>query len=229
MSARRPVAVVLEGAHVRLEPLALRHVADLVEVGLDPELWRWTMQHVTTPEQMRAYVEAALKAASAGEVAAFAIVERRGARAIGSTRYLNIAPADGRLEIGSTWLAPAWQRSAINTESKLLLLEHAFDELGYRRVEFKTDFLNERSRSALKGIGATEEGVLREHMVTATGRVRDTVYYSILAREWPAVRERLQARLRAHAQAQAGEGEPEAGDSPPQVNGADRQVRKGET
>jgi len=195
VSARPPRAVVLEGAHVRLEPLAPVHLEGLCAVGLDSELWQWTISRVTSPEEMRAYVEDALANRAAGSGLAFAIRERAGGRAVGSTRYLNVAVADARLEIGATWVARAWQRTAVNTETKYLLLRHAFEELGFRRVELKTDALNVRSRAAILRIGAVEEGTLRQHAVTATGRVRDTVYFSILSSEWPLVKARLAARL----------------------------------
>ncbi len=194
-AARAPRPVVLEGAHVRLEPLAAGHLEALCAVGLDEALWRWTISRATTRTEMQAWLEAALAAQAAGTQVPFAIGERAEARLVGSTRYLNIAVADGRLEIGSTWVARPWQRTAVNTETKYLLLRHAFEELGFGRVEFKTDARNEQSRSALRRLGAVEEGTLRRHMRTSTGHVRDTVYFSILEEEWPAVRATLEARL----------------------------------
>jgi N-acetyltransferase len=189
----RPVA--LEGERVRLEPLAEAHLPGLVEVGLDPELWRWTVSRVLTPEQMRGYVAAALAERDAGRALPFAIVERGGGRVVGSTRYLALAPADRRLEIGATWLARRWQRTAVNTEAKYLLLRHAFEALGCLRVELKADALNERSRAAIRRLGAVEEGTLRQHMITEDGRLRDTVYFSVLHTEWPEVKRRLAERL----------------------------------
>ena len=197
MTARRPDAVTLEGTGVRLEPLAPVHLEGLCAVGLDPELWRWTISRVTTPDEMRQYVEAALAYRADGSGLAFAILERAGGRVVGSTRYMNISVRDARLEIGATWVARAWQRTFVNTEAKFLLLRHAFEELGFRRVEFKTDARNARSRAAILRLGAAEEGTLRQHAVTATGHVRDTVYFSILESEWPAVRARLEARMAA--------------------------------
>jgi RimJ/RimL family protein N-acetyltransferase len=193
MLAPRPV--VLEGAHVRLEPLAPGHLDALCAVGLDEELWRWTISRATTRSGMQAWLHAALAAQAAGTQVPFAIVERSEDRVVGSTSYLNIAVADGRLEIGSTWVARAWQRTAVNTEAKVLLLRHAFQVLACERVEFKTDALNAQSRAALRRLGAVEEGVLRRHMRTSTGRLRDTVYFSILKAEWPAVRATLEAKL----------------------------------
>lgn len=197
MSARAPSAAVLEGAHVRLEPLAPVHLDGLCAVGLDPELWRWTISSVSTRDEMRHYLEDALADRAAGWALAFAILERAGGSVVGSTRYGNISVRDARLEIGWTWVARRWQRTAVNTETKYLLLRHAFEALGFRRVELKTDALNVRSRAAILRLGAVEEGTLRRHAVTASGRVRDTVYYSILDTEWPAAKQRLEARLAA--------------------------------
>jgi N-acetyltransferase len=187
--------ITLEGAHVRLEPLAEAHHAALSEVGLHPELWRWIPYRVTTAGEMRAYVKSALDAQSAGTALPFATVERSAGRVVGSTRYMNIDGPNRRVEIGATWIAPRWQRTAINTEAKYLMLRHAFESLGCIRVELKTDALNEKSRNAILRIGAKEEGTLRQHMVTWTGRLRDTVYFSILDFEWPRVKAALEARL----------------------------------
>jgi len=188
--------VTLQGAVVRLEPLTLGHVPALAQVGLDPELWRWVPTLVASAGEMREYVEQALAEQAGGTALPFAIVTQAGNQVIGSTRYGNIDRGNRRLEIGWTWVAPAWQRTRANTEAKLLLLAHAFETLGAFRVEFKTDALNERSRRAILRLGATEEGTLRRHvLVPRSGRVRDTVYFSILDHEWPAVRARLAARL----------------------------------
>jgi len=187
--------VVLEGSVVRLEPLSLDHLAGLTEVGLDAELWRWTIANISSPADLRAYVVAALEAAGEGREVPFATVERSSRRVIGSTRFLAIDAHHRRLEIGYTWIAPPWQRGPVNTEAKLLMLAHAFDTLGALRVEFKTDSLNERSRRALLAIGAAEEGTLRNHMVTDTGRRRHSVYYSVIDDEWPQVRMHLESRL----------------------------------
>jgi RimJ/RimL family protein N-acetyltransferase len=185
----------LAGAHVRLEPLTLAHVPALVEVGLDPELWQLTVNQVRSPADMQRYVETALGEQAAGRALPFATVDAASGRVVGSTRLGSIDAGNRRVEIGWTWLAPAWQRTALNTEAKLLLLEYAFDGLGCIRVELKTDVLNERSRAAILRLGAVEEGVLRSHQITTSGRVRDTVYFSILAAEWPAVRAGLKLKL----------------------------------
>ena len=186
--------VVLEGQVVRLVPLTRDHHPALCAVGLDSELWRWTTQVVATPQQMAAYIDAALTDQTRGTALPFATC-LRDARVVGSTRLGNIDPAHRRVEIGWTWIAPSWQRTAVNTEAKYLMLRHAFEQWGCLRVELKTDALNQVSRRAILRLGAKEEGVLRKHMVTETGRVRDTVYFSILDTEWPSVRERLQAML----------------------------------
>ena len=187
--------VSLEGRHVRLEPLTQAHHTDLSAVGLDAELWRWIPTPVRTAEEMAAYIATALEEQARGVSLPFALIEKAGGKAIGSTRYGNIDRTHHRVEIGWTWIAPPWQRTAINTEAKYLLLKHAFEKLGCIRVELKTDSLNERSRAAILRIGAREEGTLRNHMITSTGRFRHTVYFSILDSEWPEVKSRLQARL----------------------------------
>ncbi len=188
---------LLEGDHVRLEPLTREHIPALVEIGLDPELWRWTTTRAETPEDMVRYVEAALAEAAAGRAFPFATVERSSRRVVGSTRFGVVDPGNRRVEIGWTWLARPWQRSAVNTEAKFLMLRHAFEAMGCIRVELKTDVLNQRSRTAILRLGAVEEGILRHHVIVEGGRIRDTVYYSILAGEWPGVKRRLEERLRS--------------------------------
>ena len=188
--------VTLTGRVVRLEPLSLEHLDGLADIGLDPELWRWIGFPVRTRDDLRDYIEEGLRDRAAGRAMPFATIELASRRPIGSTRFGNVDLANRRVEIGWTWVGRPWQRSAVNSETKLLLLEHAFDHLHCNRVEFKTDSLNEQSRNGLRGIGATEEGIFRNHMLTESGRLRHSVYYSIIADEWPAVREHLQRRLR---------------------------------
>jgi RimJ/RimL family protein N-acetyltransferase len=189
--------IVLRGSIVRLEPLALDHVAALARVGLDPALWRWVPNQVHTPEDMQTYVLTALDEQRRGISLPFVILDRASDQVIGSTRYANIETSHRRLEIGWTWLTPSHQRSGANTEAKLLLLTHAFDVLGAMRVELKTDALNQKSRTAIARLGALEEGTFRNHMIIpSTGRVRHTVYYSIIDSEWPAIKASLTARLR---------------------------------
>jgi RimJ/RimL family protein N-acetyltransferase len=187
--------VILEGRHVRLEPLTRAHCAGLCEVGLDEELWRWIPVPVQTPEQMAEYIETALKEQASGLALPFAQIEKATGRVIGSTRFGNIERAHYRVEIGWTWVARPWQRTAVNTESKYLLLRHAFETLGCMRVELKTDSLNAKSRAAILRIGAREEGVFRNHMITSSGRIRHTVYFSVIEPEWPGVRASLERKL----------------------------------
>lgn len=178
-----------------MEPLAELHHADLCAVGLDPELWQWIPFQVLTPDEMSGYIRSALDAQAAGTALPFATVERTSGRAIGSTRYMNIDALNRHVEIGSTWIGRAWQRSAVNTEAKYLMLRHAFETLGCLRVELKTDSMNTRSRNAIQRIGATQEGVFRNHMITWSGRIRHTVYFSIIDSEWPEVKADLEAKL----------------------------------
>jgi RimJ/RimL family protein N-acetyltransferase len=196
MTAEMIVSLVtLEGRHVRLEPLAKGHLEGLAQVGLDEELWRWIPTPVRTREDMAAYVETALQEQERGVSLPFAILEKATGRAIGSTRYGNIDRVHHRVEIGWTWVARDWRRTAMNTEAKYLLLKHAFETLGCLRVELKTDSLNEKSRAAILRIGAKEEGIFRNHMITMNGRIRHSVYFSIIESEWPTVKARLESML----------------------------------
>ena len=187
--------VVLDGDFVRLEPMTLEHHAGLSEVGLDPEIWRYTLVVVKTPDEMRTYMESAMELQRDGTTLPFVTIERSSGRIVGSTRFGNYDPANRRIEIGWTWIAPPWQRTAINTEAKYLMLTHAFQKLGCVRVELKTDVLNTPSRKAMLRIGATEEGVLRKHSLVWDGRYRDSIYYSILDEEWPGVKQQLERML----------------------------------
>ena len=187
--------MVLDGDFVRLEPMTLEHHGGLSEVGLDPEIWRYTLQVVKTPDDMRSYMESAIKLQRDGSTLPFVTIERSSGRIVGSTRFGNYDPANRRIEIGWTWIAPPWQRTAINTEAKYLMLTHAFEKLGCVRVELKTDVLNTPSRKAMLRIGATEEGVLRKHSLVWDGRFRDSIYYSILDEEWPGVKQQLEMML----------------------------------
>ncbi len=171
------------------------HVAALARVGLHAELWRLQPAPITTEDDMRNYVQTALTDQQCGSGLPFVIVDSVTDQVIGSTRYMDIALTHFRLEIGATWLTPTHQRSRANTEAKLLLLGHAFESLGIKRVVFKTEVLNEKSRRALARIGAVEEGTFRQHLYTTSGRARDMVYFSILGLEWPGVKAKLTARL----------------------------------
>ena len=187
--------IVLEGDFVRLEPMTLEHHAGLSAIGLDPEIWRFTLVVVQTPEEMRGYMDAALELQREGTALPFVTIERSSGQIVGSTRFGNYDSANRRIEIGWTWIAPRWQRTAINTEAKYLMLSHAFEKLHCVRVELKTDVLNTRSREAMLRIGAKEEGVLRKHSLVWDGRYRDSIYYSILDDEWPTVKQELEKML----------------------------------
>jgi RimJ/RimL family protein N-acetyltransferase len=189
----RPERVTLEGRVVRLEPLEERHRDDLLEAGSDPAIWKFMSSDLSVPGAWPAYLAHAL----GPEFVAWATVDRASGKAIGSTRFGDIEPDHGRVEIGWTWIAPAFQRTAVNTEAKLLQLTYAFETLGAGRVALKTDGRNERSQAAIARLGAMREGVLRRHTRLPDGFVRDTVYYSILADEWPTVKARLTERLAA--------------------------------
>jgi RimJ/RimL family protein N-acetyltransferase len=187
--------ITLEGTFVRLEPLSLSHLDGLAAIGLDPDLWTLSTTVVRSLEEMAAYIRQALQLQNSGSALPFATIHRSTGTAVGSTRFGNIDQANRHVEIGWTWIARPWQRTAVNSEAKYLMLKHAFENWGCLRVEFKTDVLNEKSRSALRRLGAVEEGVLRRHMVTSSGRVRDSVYYSIVEDEWGKVKRQLEARL----------------------------------
>jgi RimJ/RimL family protein N-acetyltransferase len=190
--------VTLEGRLVRLEPLSLDHTSALCEVGLDPDIWKFTLVMISNEEDMRRYVETALQAQAEGTAIPFATIEKGSGRVAGSTRFGSIDKNHKRVEIGWTWLGKEFQRTPLNTEAKYLMLKHAFETWGCNRVEFKTDVLNENSRNALRRIGAKEEGILRRHMINATGRARDSVYYSVLDSEWNDVKRLLEQKLLAH-------------------------------
>lgn len=183
--------VTLEGRLVRLEPLATSHLDDLATVGLDPAIWTWTLARPADRDGLQRWLETALANAAAGTEVPFATIDVASGRAVGSTRFLSIVPEHRRLEIGWTWIGTAFWRTGTNREAKLLQLAHAFDDLGANRVEFKTDARNERSRAALLGIGATFEGIFRNHIIMPSGPLRHSAWYSVVAEDWPAVRARL--------------------------------------
>jgi RimJ/RimL family protein N-acetyltransferase len=190
--------ITLKGEFVRLEPLSLeKHFADLCAVGLDSEIWRWSPKQIKTRADLQNYIETALDEQHRGVSLPFATVLKETGKAIGSTRFGNIDLANKRVEIGWTWIGLEFQRTFVNTEAKFLMLSHAFETWNCNRVELKTDALNERSRRAIVRIGAKEEGILRKHVVTDSGRLRDTVYFSILDDEWQAVKQNLQNKLQA--------------------------------
>ncbi|HKH58839.1 MAG TPA: GNAT family protein [Rubrobacter sp.] len=189
------LASVLEGRVVRLEPLARHHEQDLFEAAQDERIWRWMPYDASaSPETFHAWLEDALAASESGTEAAFATVDAGTGDPVGSTRYLALRPEHRVLEIGWTWLAPAYWQSGANVEAKMLMLEHAFENLGCLRVELKTDSRNERSRAALAALPAQFEGIFRKHMLVRGGQRRDSAYYSIIDDEWPEVRENLERR-----------------------------------
>jgi RimJ/RimL family protein N-acetyltransferase len=189
--------ITLQGSVARLEPIRREHAEIFWEVAKEhlDDIFQWIPYSMKTREDFQHLVEKAFHEQDRGESVVFATIERSSGQVIGSTRFMNIDRANRRVEIGSTWIAPAWQRTAVNTEAKHLMLRHAFEVWNCFRVELKTDALNQRSRNAILRIGAKEEGTLRRHVLTWTGRVRDSVYFSILDTEWPEVRARLEAKL----------------------------------
>jgi RimJ/RimL family protein N-acetyltransferase len=189
--------LTLEGSVVRLEPLRREYAELFWEAAHNAlqEIFRWFPYRMETAEDFRQLVEKAHDEQQRGESVVFATVERSSGSVIGSTRFMNIDRTNRHVEIGSTWIAPAWQRTAVNTEAKYLMLRHAFEVWQCVRVELKTDALNQRSRDAILRIGAKEEGTFRKHLITWTGRVRDSVYFSILDTEWSEVKKRLEAKL----------------------------------
>jgi len=201
MSTMAPLNIVLpltlEGSVVRLEPVRREHAELFWEIAKNDldDIFRWIPYSMKTPDDFRRLIDKAFEEQERGESIVFATVERASGRVIGSTRFMNIDRINRRVEIGSTWIAPSWQRTAVNTEAKYLMVRHAFEVWKCMRVELKTDALNQKSRNAILRIGAKEEGTLRRHLVTWTGRVRDTLYFSILDSEWPEVKTRLKGRL----------------------------------
>jgi N-acetyltransferase len=183
--------VTLLRAPVRLEPLELSHEEALIQAARDGELWNLRFTSVPEPQQTRQYIETALQNRAAGNRLAFAIVETASDRVVGSTSYHDIVPGIDRLEIGYTWLAKSVQRSATNTTAKLLLLQHAFEDLGAQLVGWRTDCFNFASQQAIERLGAKKDGVLRHHALRRDGTVRDTVMYSLRAGEWSEVKAHL--------------------------------------
>ena len=187
--------VTLQGRHIRLEPLTLNHLDGLCEIGLDPDLWRWIPAPVKSRDDLRDYIRLALQWQTDGTALPFATVDQSSGRVVGSTRYMNIDKPNRHVEIGATWIGRPWQRTVVNTEAKYLMLCHAFETLGCFRVELKTDALNQQSRNAILRIGASQEGIFRKHVVCSDGRLRDSVYFSIIDSEWPSVKARLEEKL----------------------------------
>lgn len=183
---------------MRLEPMTTAHVPDLAAVGLDPNIWRFMVYgEMNSEADMRAWVEDILGRQARGTDLPFAVIDLKSGRAIGTTRFMTIDRANRSLEIGGTWYAVAYQRTAVNTECKYLLLRQAFEVYGCVRVQFKTDLRNERSQRAIERLGAVKEGVLRNHVILPDGYLRHSVYYSILPEEWPRVKANLEVKLKS--------------------------------
>jgi len=187
--------VILEGLFVRLEPLRGDHLPDLIKVGMDESLWKWTSVDIKTESDLQRYVREALTDQALGVALPFVTIESSTGTIVGSTRFGNIDEPNRKVEIGWTWINPRWQRTAINTEAKLLMLTHAFEDWGCIRVELKTDSNNVKSRNAMKRLGATEEGTHRNHMITESGRIRHSVFFSIIDSEWQEIKAGLVAKL----------------------------------
>jgi N-acetyltransferase len=188
--------VILTGQVVRIEPLSESHVPDLTIAARDEKIWEFMLYGVVQTEgQMTAWVKEMQNRQNRGTDLPFAVIYQESGRAIGATRYLDFRPEHKGIEIGGTWYAVEYQRTAVNTECKYLLLCHAFETLGCIRVQFKTDLRNFRSQIAIERLGAVKEGTLRNHMITPDGGVRHSVYYSIIDDEWPEVKNRLEIKL----------------------------------
>ena len=188
--------VTLMGNWVRLEPLSLEHVPGLAAIGLDDSIWQYMPYGLMHNEaDIRGWVLGILKLASEGSDVPFAVIDLGSNCVAGATRYMEIRPHHRGLEIGGTWYGAAYRRTRVNTESKYLLLQHAFETLHCIRVQLKTDSRNERSQRAIERLGAVREGLLRNHLILPDGHVRDSIYYSILDSEWPAVKIRLEELL----------------------------------
>jgi len=183
--------VTLQGKYVRLEPLSMDHLDQLWAIGQDQDLWKWISYQINTPDEMRTYITTALDWQAIGTALPFVTIWQATNEIVGSTRFGNIDTGNHRVEIGWTWIGKPWQRTPVNTEAKFLMLQHAFEVWHCIRVELKTDKLNARSRAAILRIGAKEEGTFRHHVITESGRLRDSVYFSIIDTEWPEVKARL--------------------------------------
>ncbi len=189
--------ITLTGHTVRLEPLSESHIPDLCRVGLDERIWRFMRYGmVLTEAQMRAWVLEILRRQTSGNEIPFAVIHLESGRAVGVTRFLNIQPDQRNLEIGGTWYGVDYQRTAVNTECKYLLLKHAFDDMNCIRVQIKTDLRNIASQRAIERLGAVKEGILRKHMILPDGFIRDSVIYSIIDTEWEAAKAGLEEKLK---------------------------------
>lgn len=195
--------VTLEGNLVRLEPLAMDHLPALIEAAKDPQIWQWWTDRMETEDDMRKYIQSGIDGASAGTVMPWATRAKNDDRLIGATRFADIQPRHRSLEIGWTWMNPAYQRTGINVEAKYLQLRHAFEVMGARRVAFKTHHENLKSQTAILALGAKSEGVFRNHYVMHDGSPRHSHWYSIIAEEWPEVKANLERRMQRNSTAEA--------------------------
>ena len=193
--------VTLRSNGLRLEPLALAHEDGLAAAAADGQLWRLRVTSVPEPQETRAYIETALQMREQGSRFAFAVIDEATGRVLGSTSFHDIIPAVRRVEIGYTWYARSVQRSHVNATCKLLMLGHAFDQLGCHVVGWRTDNFNFASQRAIERLGAKKDGVIRGHALRRDGTIRDTVMYSLRAGEWPESRAHLLSKLELHAQA----------------------------
>ena len=191
----------LQGTHVRLEPLRPEHAPLLWEIVKEHlgDMFQWIPYRLQSLQDFEAFNRQVLDEMGRGVSIAFATLQHSSGKVVGTTRYMNMDMANRKVEIGSTWIAPPWQRTVINTEAKYLMLRHAFETWNCLRVELKTDAMNQRSRQAILRIGAKEEGTLRKHMLTWNGRQRDSVYFSVLDTEWPQVKAELERKLTARS------------------------------
>lgn len=194
-----PEPVTLRGAHVTLEPLTPARHDEFVEAVRDGELWNLWYTFIPTPDKMQSEIDKRLAQQSQGTMLPFAVIEPGSGKAVGMTTYMNIDAEQRRVEIGSTWYRKSVQRTALNTECKLLLLSHAFEQLGCIAVEFRTHFFNYQSRRAIERLGAKLDGILRNHRRSSDGTLRDTCVYSIIESEWPTVRSHLRHQLATRA------------------------------
>jgi N-acetyltransferase len=193
--------VILEGRYVRLEPISESHRGELIEAVSDGELWQLFVTLVPRVEGIDQFIENAISAHDTADGLAFATIDKASGRVVGSTRFMKANLANKRLEIGFTFIAKSYQKTMINTEAKLLMLTHAFENMGLNRVEFITDYLNHTSRNAILRLGAKEEGIMRNHMIMPDGRVRDSVLFSIINHEWAGIKQNLSYKLTAFSNA----------------------------
>ncbi len=187
--------ILLEGCHVRLEPLSEKHLEGMCEAVADGELWKLFFTSVPHPKDIETFYDVANQVHTSGQGLAFATIDRKTNQIVGSTRFMNANMLHKRVEIGFTFIRSSFQKTKINTEAKLLMLAHAFETINVNRVEFLTDYLNTTSRNAILRLGAKQEGILRSHVVMSNGRIRDSVLFSILAHEWAGIKQGLEYKL----------------------------------